>query len=468
MAIYHYSIKIISRGKGKSAVAAAAYRAGEKITNEFDGVTHDYTHKGGIVHTEVLLPDHAPAGFADRAVLWNAVEKIEKAKNAQLAREIELALPAELTREQNISLVRGYISRYFVAAGMCADICVHDTGGGNPHAHVMLTMRPFEQGGAWGAKQKKEYIFDKDGHKIYDRKKRQYKCKSIPATDWNDQAKAEGWRAAWADYVNAALERGNHAGRIDHRSYERQGIDQIPTVHLGVAAHQMEKRGIRTERGNINREIEVTNQRLRQLKARISKLRDWLKEEAENTEPPTLADYIQSILSRKAQAGKSGYSQSLYNLKDAANMLNFLQQNQIMDMAGLDEKFKSMIDGQMDIRDKLKPIDRRLAVLKKHIGQADTYLMYKGKKALTDTEQILFTAAHDYLKGVLNGKATLPTKAWKAEYARLTAERKTLNQRYLALKDEVKEAERIRKSVYSILRQEQRERQPRREQDVEH
>ena len=468
MAIYHCSIKIISRGKGRSAVAAAAYRAGEKITSEYDGTVHDYTRKGGVVHTEILLPDHAPAGFTDRAVLWNAVEKIEKAKNAQLAREIELALPVELTREQNISLVREYVNRHFVSVGMCADICIHDKNGGNPHAHIMLTMRPFEQGGEWGAKQKKEYILDRDGNKIYDPKKRQYKCKSIPATDWNEQTKAEEWRAAWADCVNSALERGNHTERIDHRSYARQGIDQIPTVHLGVAAFQMEKRGIRTERGDLNREIEVTNQKLRQLKARIGKLRDWLKEEAANTEPPNLADYIQEILSRKAQAGKSSVSQSLYNLKDAANMLNFLTANNIMDMAGLDEKFSSMIGEQMDIRDKLKPIERRLATLKKHIEQADLYMKYKGKKALTDTEQILYTAAHSYLKGVLNGKTTLPTKAWKAEYAKLTTERKTLNQRYLALKDEVKEAEQIRKSVYSILRQEQRERQPHRAQDMEH
>ena len=128
--IYHCNIKVISRGKGKSAVAAAAYRAGEKITNEFDGMTHDYTHKGGVVHTEILLPDHAPAEYTDRAVLWNEVEKIEKAKNAQLAREIEIALPRELTREQGISLVREYVKRHFVAAGMCADICLHDTGGG--------------------------------------------------------------------------------------------------------------------------------------------------------------------------------------------------------------------------------------------------------------------------------------------------------------------------------------------------
>ena len=243
------------------------------------------------------------------------------------------------------------------------------------------------------------------------------------------QTKAEEWRAAWTQLCNQCLEQNGHGSRIDHRSYERQresgnpAADQIPTVHLDVAASTMEKRGIRTGRGDLNREIEVTNQKLRQLKARISKLQNWLKEEAENTEPPTLADYIQGILSRKAQAGKPGYSQSLYNLKDAAKMLNFLQ--------------------------------------------ADIYFKYKGKKPLTEAEQILFTTAKDYLKGVMNGKTTIPTKTWKEEYTKLTAERKTLNQRYLALKEEVKEAEKIRKSVYSILRQEQREQQPRRTHDME-
>lgn len=240
IAIYHCSIKIISRGKGKSAVAAVAYRAGEKITNEYDGITHDFTRKGGVVHTEILLPDNAPAEYVDRAVLWNAVEKIEKAKNSQLAREIEIALPVELTREQNISLVREYAKQHFVDKGMCADVCIHDTGGGNPHAHIMLTMRPFEDDKTWGNKQKKEYILDNDGNKIYDPKRRQYKCKSIPATDWNEQTKAEEWRQGWADICNRFLEQNNHAERIDHRSYERQGIDQIPTIHLGVAASAIE------------------------------------------------------------------------------------------------------------------------------------------------------------------------------------------------------------------------------------
>ena len=232
MAIYHCSIKIISRGKGKSAVAAAAYRSGENLTNEYDGITHDYTRKGGVVHTEILLPDHAPTEYADRAVLWNAVEKIEKAKNAQLAREIEIALPKELTREQGISLVREYVKEQFVNVGMCADIAIHDKEDGNPHAHIMLTIRPIEQDGTWGVKQKKEYILDRDGNKIYDPKKRSYKCKSIPATDWNEQTKAEEWRSAWAEICNRALEQNGHAERIDHRSYARQGIDVFCQVDL--------------------------------------------------------------------------------------------------------------------------------------------------------------------------------------------------------------------------------------------
>jgi hypothetical protein len=180
---------------------------------------------------------------------------------------------------------------------MCADICVHDKNDSNPHAHIMLTMRPFNEDGTWGDKQKKEYILDKDDNKIYDPKKRQYKCKAILATDWNDQTKAEEWREAWAEHVNIFLERDNHAERIDHRSFDRQGIDEIPTIHLSAAAFQMDKRGIVTERGNINRSIEVSNQHLHQLKARITKLQAWLKEESERIERPTLINTISNTLS---------------------------------------------------------------------------------------------------------------------------------------------------------------------------
>ena len=199
-AIYHCSIKIVSRGKGKSAVAAAAYRAGERLTNEWDGLTHDYTKKGGVVHTEILLPSHAPPAFSDRSTLWNSVEEAEKSNNAQLAREVEIALPVELSREEQIRLVRSYCSSQFVSRGMCADFCVHDTGGGNPHAHILLTMRPLDERGQWLPKSKKEYLLDENGERIRLPSGR-YKTRKVDLTDWNSQENAEVWRKAWADML---------------------------------------------------------------------------------------------------------------------------------------------------------------------------------------------------------------------------------------------------------------------------
>ena len=465
MAIYHLSIKIISRGKGRSAVAAAAYRAGEQIHNAYDGLTHDYTRKGGVVHTEILLPEHAPGDYVDRSVLWNAVEKIEKSKNSQLVREIELSLPVELTTAQNISLAHDYVKQHFVERGMCADVCIHDRNDGNPHAHVMLTMRPIEPDGSWGAKSKKEYLLDENGDRII-LKSGEFKTRKADATDWNDRGKAEVWRAAWAEHVNVLLEQGNHAERIDHRSYIRQGIDQIPTVRLGVAAFQMEKRGIATERGNINRSIEITNQQLRQLKARIAKLQTWLKEEAANAERPTLADAITNILSQRAQAGKSDRYQSISNLKSASKMLNFLQENEITDMVGLEEKVKALHGKQLDIRDKLKPIERRLKTLNEHIRQVDMHLqhkaVYRQYQELKPRKQVafadkhhaeisLFDSAERYLKGVMNGKTTLPIKLWKMERDKLAVERNGLTQKYTLLKEEIRAVEQIKRNVTNIL-----------------
>ena len=153
----HIPVSIIKRSEGRSAVAAAAYRSGTKLTNEWDGLTHDYTRKGGVVHAEIMLPAHAPPEFADRSTLWNSVEQIEKARDSQLAREIEAALPRELIREQQLALVRAYVKDNFVDKGMCADFAIHDKGTGNPHVHIMLTVRPLKENGAWGAKCRKAY-----------------------------------------------------------------------------------------------------------------------------------------------------------------------------------------------------------------------------------------------------------------------------------------------------------------------
>jgi len=286
------NINIISRGKGKSAVAAAAYRAGELIKNEHDGELHDYTKKKGIAFTEIMLPDHAPSEFYNRAVLWNAVEKSERAKNAQLCREVRLALPAEFNLEQNAFIVHEYVRDNFVSRGMCADICIHDKQDGNPHAHILLTMRPLEQDGTWGAKSRMEYILDENGERIKLPSGR-YKVKKITTTDWDNRDNAEVWRENWAATLNKYLEHFGHEERVDHRSFERQGLEILPTIHLGFIAHGLEQKGIATERGDINRaiksanaEIENNNAKLQELEAELQRLKDEQLEEPSTAPAP--------------------------------------------------------------------------------------------------------------------------------------------------------------------------------------
>lgn len=236
MAIFHMSAKTIGRSSGRSSVASSAYRAGEKIKDERQNKEHDYTKKEGVVHKEVMLPDEAPERFKDRSVLWNEVEQIEKRKDAQLAREVEIALPKELNREEQIEVLKEYANE-FVKEGMIADVAMHDNNKGNPHAHIMLTLREVK----------------KDG---FGKKNR----------DWNDKEKLEKWRSDWEQKANKALERAGHQERINHKSYEKQGIEKLPTIHLGVTAHNMEKKGIPTDRGNINREIKQNNIWIERLK----------------------------------------------------------------------------------------------------------------------------------------------------------------------------------------------------------
>ena len=207
MAIYHCTCKIISRGKGRSAVGSAAYRSGEKLINEYDGMEHDYRKKSGVVYSEIMLCENALKEYQDRSTLWNEVEKIEKGSKARLAREYEVALPVEMTREEQINLVRNFVKDNFVDKGMCADFAIHDKEDGNPHAHIMLTTRPIEKDGSWGTKQKKEYILDKNGNKQYDKKKKTYKCKTVKVNDWDSVEFLERNRESWAKKVNAELEK---------------------------------------------------------------------------------------------------------------------------------------------------------------------------------------------------------------------------------------------------------------------
>lgn len=279
MSIYHCSIKVISRGKGQSAIASSAYRSGEKMTDRYTGIAHDFTRKKGVVYSEVLLPQFAPAEYQDREVLWNSAQDAERQSNAQLAREIEVALPIELSRKQQIDIVTQYVNLNFVIEGMCVDWSLHDKGDGNPHAHILLTTRPLKENGEWGSKERKAYALDENGEKIPvidpetgkqkigARGRKIWKRELVEKTGWNKKENAELWRANWAKTCNQYL---SESLQIDHRSYERQGIEQLPTQHEGYAALQMEKRGKQSDRREKNREIRQKNDHLQNLDRQIA------------------------------------------------------------------------------------------------------------------------------------------------------------------------------------------------------
>jgi len=295
MAIYHCSAKIISRSSGRSSVAAAAYRSGANLLNERDGVRHDYTAKSGVVYSDIILPDNAPIWASEREKLWNEVEKIEKSKNSQLAREVEVSLPMELSREQQIQLIRNY-AQQFANQGMVADFSVHDKNVGNPHAHIMLTTRPFKIDGSWGAKAKKQYVLNKDGKRIK-LKSGEWKSQKIDTTDWNKQETLEAWRKQWETTANKALENAGYKERINCRSYTDQGIEEIPTRHIGPTAAAMEKRGISSELGDINRTICQKNIELRNLKMQLGKFKLEINtiRDALNRKPETTEDNLQLL-----------------------------------------------------------------------------------------------------------------------------------------------------------------------------
>ena len=456
-------------------MAAAAYRASVIITNDYDGITHNYTRKKGVVHTEVMLPKNAPGTYADRSALWNAVEAIEKAKNSQLAREIEIALPVELSREQSIALVREYVKRNFVDAGMCADFCIHDKKDGNPHAHIMLTIRPFEIDGTWGNRQKKIYTLDEQGNKIYDKKKRTYKCTKVQTTDWHEQSKAEEWRSGWAGCVNAALERINHTERIDHRSYERQGAEQIPTIHMGRAAWRMELRGFATDRGNRNRKILSMNQELRRLRARIGKLQKWIDDETRSEEHSAnlssilSSDNLLALLSNMLESGE-GKSQrrKVVDLQAASRAWAFLQDNHITTLSELGAKVTSMRGDLNSTRDKVKPVERRLEKLNEHFAQVQVYREHsalykvymktnpKQRAAFYEqhrSELVLYESAQKYFDAHLNGRKNIPLAQWKAEAKELTIELKHLHLELDKQKDEVRKVEIIQRGMTQLVRE---------------
>ena len=231
MAIYHFTAKVISRSKGRSAVAAAAYRSASHLHDYRQDLTFDYAAKPDVVHSEILAPQEAPEWVHDRELLWNTVEASEKRCDSQVAREVEFALPEELTKSEAIALAREFVNREFVVGGMVADFNVH-WDQGNPHAHVMLTMRELTANGF-----------------------------GLKATEWNRRELLAEWREHWADLANQHLLRAGLDIRIDHRSYQDQRIELAPTSHLGRAVDEMRARGEQPERFRQLEEVRERNAR---------------------------------------------------------------------------------------------------------------------------------------------------------------------------------------------------------------
>lgn len=434
MDFFHMPIQIISRDKGRSAVAAAAYRSGTRLDCTWDGRTHDYTRKNHIVYSEIMLPPQAPREFYDRATLWNSVEWNEPKRNNQLAREMELSLPAELSREEQIKLVQRFVQKTFVDDGMCADFSVHDKNDGNPHVHIMLTMRPLTEDGQWDEKSKMVYELDENGERIK-LPSGNWKSHKEYTTDWDNRKNAEKWRTAAADFINESLrENGFTSGFVDHRSYARQGKKQIPMVHEGPEVREMEKRGIRTELGDQNCEIRSWNRMLKQYQARLARLNAWSTAESQaaeyavkngTAEPDSKLSYRFMLNIMNAHNPENRKDN---RLQDATSVHCFMLDYGIQDEITYNAAVKEVNDQYYMLRSKIVEGEQMISMLNKRIQMAEDLKQFqsvhnkyeklpvKKKDAYYDAHRMELTrydAAERFLTQCRADGETVSIKKWK-------------------------------------------------------
>lgn len=437
MAIYHCSVKCITRSEGRSAVAAAAYRSGEELTNCYDGVTHDYTKKRWIIHQEIMLPEQAPVRYKDRAELWNAVEMSERSSSCRLAREVQVALPLELTMEENIALVQQYVQKNFVSQGMCADIAIHsppktndrhqpvDKNGHptklpkemqfrNPHAHILLTVRPVDEKGKWQPKSQIEYVCIKNGEEKgmtatefkqakEDGWEKQYRFISngkkvwLPASvgkeqglervgkmpkttrfgrenpackKWNSEESIIQWRKSWENVVNQKFQEKQMAVRIDSRSFKDQGREEeIPTIHLGPEAVHMNRRAerliaegydsdkvVRPEKWYINEKIKEHNRLVNELKEKFEQAVVAIKAQTKEY-VGQMAKHLESLRNRIISAV---YESMQFDNERSVDMLKYES----------DEEKISYLEGLMeDVKHQKNVSERNIQSLQKQIDQ---------------------------------------------------------------------------------------------------
>lgn len=440
MALYHFHVGQIKRSAGRSAVECAAYRAGERLYSEYYGLVSDYTRKGGVMHAEILLSPHAPREYADRQTLWNAVEDAERNRNAQLAYSFDIALQNEFTLDENIALARKFLLDNFVTRGMIADFTVHhpdkDGGIANPHFHVMCPIRPLNPDGTWGAKQRR--VYREDG-----------KFDAVPTTDWGRPETLEAWREAWTTLCNAKFEEKGLPCRIDHRSYERQGVEQIPTVHEGVAVRQMEAKGIVTDKGEHNRWIKSASAMLRTLGERIRTLVDWLSDTRVKLDKPhspslgkLLADYYDA-----RNAGAWSNKAKVGNLKRLTSAIAYLEEKGLHTIDDLESRLDSLhssLDDAKAVLDANKKRSRELRELLRYAGQYERFKPLHDQlnaiKRKSKREQ--FKAEHESeLRQFYLARRKLPdgihTAEWQHELTKLERENNAAYAKYKTLRAEL-------------------------------
>ena len=483
---FHFSVNIISRGKGKSAVASAAYISGEKIKNEWDGVTHDYTKKQGVISKEIFLPDHAPKEYKDRKTLWNSVELFEKNSNAQLARNFIISLPKELSIEENKKMIEEYVQTNFVKEGMIVDLAIHDEsreGNQNIHAHIMTIVRPINEDGTWGQKSKKEYILDEKGEKILN-KNGKPKTRKVELTTWNDKGNVEKWREKFSDLCNKYLAKNKIEKRVDHRSFKRQGIKQIPTIHLGASASAMERKGIRTEKGDINREIKKQNELLKNIGNEIKKITSWLagfkeklkesykeykdqsKKQIENESGlfnlyEYLSFYQEMQENNRAELSFYGKrNKAIYDLKRYASGINYLRENKIKTISDLQGHINTLRSKNSEIYKTIKENSQKIEDLNKCLAYAKTvrktkatYQEYESKKIFKESfyknnqKEIDQHIRARTLIEKISGKKNLREKEWLGEIKNLEDEISKLNTESEKIRERYKEINHIKYAV---------------------
>ena len=457
----HFKITIVKRIQGQSAVAGAAYQSGERLFSEYDQKTKFYNKKKELVHAEIMLPSHAPPGYADRQTLWNAVEAVENQWSSQLARHIVLAFPVEVPKDQYLPMLKEFCNEQFVSKGMIADFAIHDKGDGNPHAHILLTIRAMDEHGKWLPKARKVYDLDENDERIR-LPSGNWKCHKENTVDWNDQKYAEVWRHSWETITNRYLEAAGRPERVDLRSFERQGIQQIPTVHLGPAAHQMEKRGVETFLGNLNRDIRAANSLMQSIRSAIRGLQRWiadlnekkqlLLDALEKAKEPTLSDLLVDYFNlrneqRSDWSGKAKLKCTVRDFEEVKRAVDYLKAHSLNTIEDLDTAISNLNQTAAPLRRQLKPIHDTF--IKKNFKLTKDAYAAQHKEELDTFNKAVRTLMK------LNGSTAVDFSALDAEFSALQSGSAELRTQLETLQPDISALKNIRKYIDMVLNKQQ-------------